>query len=265
MDKELISKRHSSQMRSVLDQVRMDLSSYIDCYSNKTFAVRQLAKESGLSSKTIKRLLAGENKPTYQTLFRLYSVFLDEQDYSLVLKKCPSLIREEIKDYNPQDKEERKFSQPNFLDVIKKEPLLIELLIQAACKPLHKSRIAFRYGEYGLELLEKLTSFNYLKEIEENVFGITKDVPQFDGEMLKFIGPYFIHRFLKSENTQIKNQNVINFFAEGLNEAGKDEWIRIETESYYKKIEIANNSKYQGDIPMFSFGAIDNLATTEHP
>lgn len=246
-----------------LSQVRLDLTDFIDRFSNKTFAVRKLAKESGLNQKTIRRLLAGENKPTYQTLYNLYRVFLDEEDCSELIKKCPKVIAEEIKNYNPQIKEKRKVKSPHFLELIKKEPVLIELIILAGSSSLHRNQVAYRYGEYGLELLAKLIEMKLLSEVEKDVYCATEEIPQFDGEILKFIGPYFIHRFLSCEDAQVKDHNTMHFYAQGLNEEGKKAWLKCETEAFYKKIEIAQNPKFQGNIPMFTFGAMDSITTSE--
>ena len=54
---------------------------------NKSFAIQVLAKESGLSDKTIKRLLAKNNKPTYQTIFKIYSVIFETSTKKIDFKK----------------------------------------------------------------------------------------------------------------------------------------------------------------------------------
>lgn len=255
--------RKEDSTPKVLEQVRLDLANYLDGFSSKTFATRKLAKETGLNPKTIKRLLAGENKPTYHTLFKLYSVLLDEPNGECLLQKCPKVIAKEIKDYNPVESKETSFQQSDFLAFIQKEPLLIEILILAGTGPLHKSKVAYQFGQYGLELLEKLIQKGFLKEVEKEVYGHTKNVPNFDGETLKFMGNYFVHRFFKTENADLKNQNVINFYAEGLNEEGKQKWLEIETKSFYEKVKLANDPQYQGKIPMFTFGAMDTLTRLE--
>lgn len=244
---------------SLEDQVAQDLSNYLECFPNKTFAIRILAKESGLNPKTIRRLLAKENRPTYQTLYRLYSIFLDIDNYGELLKACPCVVAKKIADYNPVDTSETETQNLELLNLFKNIPLFAELFVLAGTSPLNKNAVAFRYGEYGVEVLEKLKEEDLIIEVEKDVFTLSKNTPPMDGECLKYLGEYFIKRFSKPSNTQIHNENTINFYAESLNEEGKYAWLKVDTDAFYKKIEIANNPKYKGNIPVFTFNATDTI------
>lgn len=259
MDKNFSHLRKNDSTLNLNEQLQLDLANYLDRFQDKSFALRKLAKNSGLNPKTIKRLLSAKNKPTYQTLFRLYRILLDENCYQTLLAKCPRVVASEIENYNPVAKEETTFDDSYFLEFIQKEPLLIEILILAGTGPLHKSKVAFQYGQYGLEVLLKLIEEGYLQEVDKEIYGHSKKVPNFDAETLKYMGNYFIHRFFKSENAQTKDQNIMNFYAEGLNAEGMQKWLEIETKSFYQKVEIANNPEYRGEIPVFTFGAIDSM------
>ncbi len=250
--------KHSTR-KGLAEQVALDLAIYLDNFPNKTFAIRILAKESGLNAKTIRRLLAQENNPTYQTLFKLYSIFLDEDNYSLLLEKCPEVIKKKISEYNPCDDSQKDSRRVEFLEMLKGEPLIAELYVLAGTGPLNKNTIAFRYGQYGLEILEKLVKEELIQEVEKDVFALTKCGPTLDGESIKFLGEYFVRRFSKADNTQLHNENLLNFYAEGLNEVGKTAWLKIDTEAFYKKIEIANDPKFKGNIPVFTFTATDTI------
>ena len=89
---------------SLVDQVAFDLASYLGQYPNKSFAIRILSKETGLNEKTLKRLLNRENKPTYQTLFKLYSIFLEEECFQKLLAKSPEVVRSYLAQYTPEEK-----------------------------------------------------------------------------------------------------------------------------------------------------------------
>lgn len=251
---------HSASPQNLEDQVALDLAEFLDRFPNKTFAIRILAKESGLNPKTIKRLLAKQNTPTYQTLYKLYSIFLEEDNYEALLEKCPKIISKRIKDYNPCDEgNDRSEESEELLSLLKKEPLLAELYVLAAATPLNKNAVAFRYGEYGLEVLHNLLVRNLIHEVEKDTFTISNSSPVLDGRCLKYLGEYFIRRFAKAENSQLQNNNMINFYAEGLNEAGKHAWLEVDTKAFYQKIEIAKDPKYQGNIPVFTFTATDTI------
>ncbi|MCR9204351.1 MAG: hypothetical protein NXH75_07235, partial [Halobacteriovoraceae bacterium] len=206
---------------SLEDQVALDLANYLECFPNKTFAIRILAKESGLNQKTIRRLLARENRPTYQTLFKLYSIFLDVDNYSELMRICPPVVAKKIADYNPDDGTNQESKSLELLTFFKNEPLFAELFVLAGTGPLIRNAIAFRYGEYGLEVLDKLKEEGLIQEVEKDTYSLSRHTPPMDGECLKFLGEYFIHRFSKPGNAQIHNENTINFYAESLNEEGK--------------------------------------------
>lgn len=251
--------REQDKGRDLVSQVAYDLAEYLDNFPNKTFAIRVVAKETGLNPKTIRRLLARTNKPTHQTLYKLYSIFLNEDNYSKLLEKCPPIIKERISDYNPCDQSQKEKSNREFLDQLKREPLMAELYVLAGTGPLNKGAIAFRYGQYGLEVLERLVSCDLLVEVDKETFGLSKNCPIFDGHALKYLGEYFVRRFSKADNTQVQNENMINFYAEGLNEEGKQAWLKIDTQAFYKKVEIAKDPKFRGKTPVFTFTATDTI------
>lgn len=143
--------------------------------------------------------------------------------------------------------------------MLKREPLIAELYVLAGTGPLNKNAIAFRYGQYGIEILEKLIKENIIQEVEKEIYALTKCGPTLDGDCIKYLGEYFIRRFSKADNTQLHNENMLNFYAEGLNEAGKYAWLKVDTEAFYKKVEIANDTKFKGNIPMFTFTATDTI------
>jgi len=244
---------------SVSEQVALDLARYLDSFPNKCFAIRVLAKESGLNEKTIKRLLAKNNKPTYQTIFRLYCVFLNTSDYKTLMEKTPEVIRVTLEKFSPCEGLTQESQNQNFLDLVKKEPLMAELYILAGTGPLAKNAVGFRYGQYGLEILEKLVDAELIIKIDKDTFGLSKNAPNLDGDCLKYLGEYFIHRFSKPRNAQLEGENTIAFYAEGLNDEGLKEWLSVDSKAFYKKQEIANNPKYKGNVPVFSFCATDTI------
>jgi len=243
------------------EQVALDLANYLDNFPNKTFAIRILANESGLNQKTIRRLLACENNPTYQTLFRLYSIFLEDNNLESLTEKCPEVVAQKIKDYNPCGEEVEDSSAVNLLEMFKKEPLLSEIYILSTVGPINRNALAFRYGQYGLEVLDRLVESELLQEIERDTFTVSKNCPDVNGECLKFLGEHFSHRFAKPGNSELHDQNIISFYAEGLSKEGMKEWLKVDTEAFYKKLEISKNPKFKGDIPVFTYTTTDTIST----
>lgn len=241
------------------DQVSLDLANYLDNFPNKSFAVRVLAKETGVNARTIKRLLQRENQPSIPTLFKLYSAFTGEETGEKILLECPEIIRLEFEKYGPCKLENTKYKKVNFLELLEEDPLIGELFVLAGTGPLYKDAVCFRYGQYGVELIEKLEKLNLLKRTDKDRYEIGSNCPTFDGEIIKNLGIKFTQKYCSPSVAGVRGKNVMNFYAEGLNEEGLNEWLAIEEEAYYKKIKIANDAKYRGSKPVFSFSVIDSV------
>ncbi len=241
------------------DQVSLDLANYLDGFPNKSFAIRVLAKETGINARTIKRLLQRENQASIPTMFKLYSAFTGEETGEKLLSACPLNVRTEFETYGPSKLESTKFKKVNFLELIEEDPLIGELYVLAGTGPLYKDAICFRYGQYGVELIEKLVALNLLKMTDKDRYEIGSYCPTFDGEIIKTLGLRFTQKFCKPGIAGVRGKNVMNFYAEGLNDEGLSEWLAIEEEAYYKKLKIANDPKYKGSKPIFTFSTIDSV------
>lgn len=241
------------------DQVSLDLANYLDGFPNKSFAIRILAKETGINARTIKRLLQQENQPSVPTMFKLYSVFTGEETGEKLLSACPRIIRTEFETYGPSKLESTKFKKVNFLELLEEDPLIGELFVLAGTGPLFKDAVCFRYGQYGVELIEKLEALNLLKMTDKDRYEIGPNCPTFDGEIIKTLGLRFTQKFCRPDIAGVRGKNVMNFYAEGLNDKGLTEWLAIEEEAYYKKLKIANDPKFKGSNPIFTFSTIDSV------
>lgn len=251
----------------LLAQVAKDLKTYLKAFPNEKFAIRIVSQETGLNQKTIKRLLQGENKPTHQTLLKLYSLFYQQDDYQKVFTLVPEVVRQRIADYTPDEDvlgKKQKEGKSSLLETLKSEPLAAEILILCGLMPLQKSTLCFRYGDYGLKVLHALVKEGFLVEQTKDHFVLSPLGPELDAECLKILGMHFTQRFAKPSQAKVLNQNILSFYAECLNEAGKEQWLKIDTEAFYKKVEIAKSQQYKGHLPVFTFTTTDTM-TMESP
>jgi DNA-binding phage protein len=246
--------------KTIAEQVAKDLARHLDKFTNKSFGLRTLADEAEITQRTIKRLLAQQNQPSYQTLFRLYMVFLGTTDEEIVVEKCPEIIRKELQNRNPKKLRKETKKDYDFSDLINKEPLLGELYILAATGPLHANTVAYRYGQYGIDLLKRLEQLNILKESDKNIYTPAPNGPTLDGKVIKSLGLRFVERFSKPSKGEEKGENILSFYAEGLNDKGLNEWLKLDEENFYKKVEIAKKAEFQGTRPAFTFTATDEIS-----
>lgn len=258
MEKE--TSKETSNQDHLYRQIRDDLDSFLSKFSNKSFAIRVLSKESEISEKTIRRILDNQNRPTYDTIYSIYSVMFENENEVELLETVPKIVSAYLKSKTVRKLKKKKNKQEfNFLELFKKDPILCELFIKSALGGISTSATAYRYGQYGIELIEKLVLMNVVKEVEKGIYKITNSAPRIEGELLKFVGLRFSDSFGKPKNSDVTDQNVMSFYATNLNDEGFKEWIRIDTEAFYKKIEVANNKQFKGTKSYFTFNSTDSI------
>jgi transcriptional regulator with XRE-family HTH domain len=251
------SETTTSNFADYCKQIQMDLEKYFSNFPNKNFAIRVLAKESGISDKTIKRLLKLENKPTYDTIFALYSVMLEIEDENQILDLVAPSIKTYLSKMTARKLKVKK--KCNFIEVLKKDPIICELFVKAATGGLIENAVVYRYGQYGMELLEKMTELNILREVERGNYKLSPMAPSLEGEVLKFVGLRLTETYGNPASAQETNQNVMSFYASTLNEEGYKEWIKIDTEAFYKKLEVAQKEEFKGAKRYFTFNSTDSM------
>jgi transcriptional regulator with XRE-family HTH domain len=251
--------RAPSQELSIVEQVALDLATYLENYPNISFALKILSKDSGLSEKTLRRLINKENNPSYQTLFKLYLALLDTDNESEVLTKCPKVIKEKLESVNPEKIRKCVPKTYDFHELIKSHPVLAEIYILAGIQDVSVSNIVYRFGQYGADCLTKLENLEIVSKVGRGKYRLAEKQPQLNGAILKNFGLRFIDRYLKDEESDIEGTNFIGFFAEGLNAAGKKRWLEIDQASFLEKVEVGNDEKYKGSELMFSFQGTDNI------
>ncbi len=242
---------------SLQTQLASDLAAYLKKFPNKNFAIRILAKESGLNEKTIRRLLSEENRPTYQTTFKLYSIFLEEEAYDKLLALCPAVVRTYLQDFSPSQSVANHTREAKLLELFQSEPVSAELFVMAGTGSLKQSEVEKQFGQYGLAILKRLLEAGLLLEVSKGTYSLSPKVPNLDGQVLKVLGEYFVRNFSKPR--EVMSENTISFYAESLNEDGLKAWLSLDRETFYKKLEIAKDPKYRGTNRVFSFVATDQI------
>lgn len=254
-----IKERVSDFVDPITDQVAIDLSAYMDRFSNKSYGIRYLSRETGLHEKTIKRLLEKKNRPTYQTIAKLYFLFHSTEDYKTLLAQCPGVIKDYLLKTTPQNaipKSSQKSDQ--FAEFLKRDPLVAEIFVVAGTGPVDQEQIRYLYGQYGLQALEQLVNEKILWEFEKGQYKLAANTPSLNGDSLKFLGEHFTRRYCVPQ--EVMSENNISFYAEGLNEEGLKAWLAIDTESFYRKLKIAEDKKYLGTKRVFTFVVTDTIS-----
>ncbi|MCF8060646.1 MAG: hypothetical protein K9K67_15190, partial [Bacteriovoracaceae bacterium] len=185
---------------SIEEQVARDLENYLNFFPNKTFAFRNLSKETGLNEKTLRRLIKRENTPSNQTLFKLYFVFTQSNSEKEVLDSCPTIIKERLSEFELDSFEKITPKNFDFLEVIQSDPIIGEIYLMLATKKVDLSYILYHYGKYGSRALEKLVSLKLACQVENGLYTLSKKQPFLNASLLKVLGLRMTKSYMKTES-----------------------------------------------------------------
>jgi hypothetical protein len=239
--------------KSLEQEIVSVIESLLIPFKDRKKGFRILSKKMGVHEKTLVRLLNLENKPGYQTVFKIYRVYFNEFNDVKLLTLVPKVVARFLEKSNSQVLESNKIYS-NVADIeLQKNPIVAELYILAATGPLHFSDVETRFGTYGIELLEKMLSKELLHQVHKDIFVTGMNHPVFNGETIVSVGSVMIAAHAKPGAADILDQNFISFFAEGLSNDAYQKWLQIDQEAYRKKFELCRNPANLGSTRAFTF------------
>lgn len=251
--------------RTVSEHAQDVLAKLLAQYKDPKIGQRILAKKMGIHEKTFSRLMNFENKPTAQTVLKIFKVYFNEYDDKTVLKLVPPDLADYFKQNLVLDYD--KAPQANFSEKVDLEiqnnPIFAEIYILAGTNPIHRDEIQLRYGIYGLDLISKMLAQNILKELHPSVYALGENQASFVDETILKTGLLLSTNFAKVLKGQELDNNFISFFAEGLSSIGFKKWLKIDQEAFRAKVELSKVPENLGTIRAFSFQVIDTLELKE--
>lgn len=247
----------------LLDQVVKDLEEWLHLHGDLNKGLSLLAKETGITTKTFKRLLLRQNTPGYQTLIRIYRFLLGAHSIEEILAKAPTVISQKIEQADPSllntVGQKTSFETEQLL---LSHPILFELFLLADTKPFRHCDVAERFGSHGLELLKELLDRKILKILPDGSFTSGENRPSFSAKSIKTLGVHMAQQHLKPENSDLNYANFMSLLYDNVDEPTYRKLIAAEEEFHQKKIEILKSSK-KGSHCFFSFHCLDTFSI--HP
>lgn len=241
------------------EQVAFDIQSHLRQFRNESIGLRKLSEKSGIHQRTLKRLLAQENRPGYQTLVRLYTCLIDSPNGGLLLKNIPKKVAKEIEKKSPiSTKGNLEYSEEANNEMLY-DKVFAEIYCLASMSPITNEYIQYRYGMSGAETLDKMLDLGVLKLINNNTYTTGDKQIEFSPKLVKRLGLNLVEKYTKTEDVDLAEKNLIAFYAEGLSPEGYREWLKIDQEAFYKKIEVTKKDGMLGDIKTFTFMATDTM------
>lgn len=245
---------------SLKDQVVIDLQSKLREYSNEKVGVRLLAQKMDISERTFSRLLNKENRPTYQTLLKIYRVVFNSTNDAYIIEVAPDIVKNEIKKHNPRIlSKDIKYTADIEAEIIH-DRAFCEIYFMAASYPLTRALVQYRYGMHGIETLERMCEMRALKINSDGTYILGPNETTLSAQTLKRIGINLTEKFSKPKNTETGGENLIAFFADGINEKTYDKWLQIDERAFREKVKVANLDSSKGEIRAFTFMTTDTMS-----
>ena len=244
-------------------QVSEDLQAKLDEYQDHKKGIKAMALLMGIHEKTLKRLISCENRPGYQTLFKIYRTIYHTNNDTQVISMAPPIVKEFLLKTHPKGMSE---AIQYTLDVereLRKDPVFCEIYLLCGTGGTTREYVAFNYGRYGERVFEKMIDQEVITPIDKFRYELGRNQAPLSVETLAAMGIQLTERYFKADNTDNMGDNYVSFFAEGINAETYQQWLEIDKEAFQKKIALANKPENKGDIKTFTFGVTETMIDPE--
>ena len=251
----------SSEDSPLKDQVSNDLKEKLSEFKDPKKGLKIMSAYMGIHEKTLKRLMDCQNRPGYQTLFKIYRALYNVDSNNEVIAKAPEVISEFLKQSYPDTRNIQAgvSYKINIEEELRKDPIFCEIYFLCVTGEVTKEYIGFQYGSYGLNILDKMLEQKVVVSIRNNVFSIGPRQASLGPESLQRIGIHLTKQFYKPEISDQEGENYTYLLAYGLTKEAYNEWIKIDEEALKKKVELAKDPKNHGSNRAFTFTSTDTL------
>ncbi|MCR9202959.1 MAG: hypothetical protein NXH75_00135 [Halobacteriovoraceae bacterium] len=244
---------------SLKEQVSTDLKKKLAEFNDPKKGIKVMAMLMGIHEKTLKRLIDCENRPGYQTVFKIYRVLFHTQNDTQLLELVPNPIKEFLIKAHPRGMNDTVRYNINVESEIQKDPVFCEIYCLAGAGGVTREYVSFHYGKYGEKVIEKMLEQEILAAVKKNEYVLGTNQASMTVETLSRVGSHLVQRYYKPENADELGENYLSLQIQGLSEEAFNKWLEIDKEAFLKKCEIAEDNKNWGDIKAFTFNATDTL------
>ncbi|MBT4792198.1 MAG: hypothetical protein HON90_11555 [Halobacteriovoraceae bacterium] len=239
--------------------VAADLKLKLSEFKDPKKGLRILSEQMGIHPKTLRRLIAQENRPGYLTLYKIYRIIFSTSNDTEILKLVPKVVADEIKKLNPKKLSKEVTFSSNVEKVLLNDPVALEIYFLAGTAPISKDMVAFRFGTYGSNKLKSLLKDRILQVLESGMISLGENRTNFSPELIKMCGIQLTEHYSKPVCTDEMGQNYLAIYGSSLSQDAYNEWLRIDEQAYYKKAELAKQASSKGSIRAYTFISTDTL------
>lgn len=257
---EALTKRGSPVAKTDLYEViSTELHSFLNSSDHPNKRLNLISKKTGIHVKTLKRILNKENRPTAQTIFKIYQYITQAEELEDVIKNCCSTVGNYLKKNISQNlKPLLHFTDPGQIK-FKENPVFTEIYVLCSLTKLTASDLMTRFGRYGIEIAESMVKDGILEKTRNHSYIIGKKQISLNPEDLLYIGTRISKSFANPELGFETNKNHLSFVAERLSDEGLKKWIQADEDAYQKKLAIAKDHNNHGLNKVFTFSIVDTI------
>lgn len=240
-------------------QVCEDLQKALLQYKDEKIALRILSNKMKVHEKTLKRILTAQNRPGYQTLYKIYRVLLNAPNDTLLFEMAPPIVASALEKGNPKTISKDIIFSVDTEEEIQKDRAFLEIYFLAGTGAVTKEFISFRFGEHGMETAKKMLKLGVLDVQKDGTFILGKNQANLGAEAIKNCALHLVNRFARPEATDQEGENFMAIYAEGLSKEAYNQWLKIDEEAYRKKIELTKDKNNHGHIRAITFVSTDKM------
>lgn len=251
-----------NQALALMSQVAQDIHTFLESSRDPQKGLNLLSRKTSLHEKTLRRLLQQEHRPGYITLFKLYRFLLGTNSDSEILDNAPSVVADFLKKANPKTQtpsaQKAEFSGA-ITEELKKDPVMLDLYFLAGCGPLHHDEVLLQMGLLGLKTIEKMKGLGLLEEITPRHWKLGSVQANLDADLLKQAALRLTENYFSTEASELQGENYLGVYAEGLNEQGLQEWLKIDEECFRRKVTVSQSLEFQGPLKVFTVQVTEQM------
>ncbi len=259
---ETIQNSESSET-TLVTELRKIIQDYLE--NHQRVSLNGLSKKCQVSEPTLRRIMSGKIKttPTLSTVVDILCTISKETKVQSLIKLYPGIIAEALKEgYSLLAEEEVPYQfSPELNEILTDEVRYIIFKLAANTAGVKRAKVRELFGIAGEEKLDELIARDLVyEELRLGERFIRTRIEGFSLGHEVFVSHFkACADFIDTRPQAGKKNNLYYNLSESINECGQREILNLQRQALKKIMQILNDDKYRGDIPVFVLSAIDSL------
>jgi hypothetical protein len=247
---------------SVVEELKLIIQSYLD--EHQRVSLNGFSKKCQVSEPTLRRIMSGKIKttPTLTTIVDILSTISKENRLPELIALYPGVIGNTLKQSFALLNEETPYEFSTELnEILRDEQSYLIFKLAANTNGVKRNGIKELFGIIGEQKLDDLIARDL---VYEKLVGVDRVAfTRIEGFSLSH--DLFINHFkacanyINTNTQQAARNNLFYNLSESVNENARREILTIQLQALKKIMNILNDDKSRGNLPLFVLSAIDTL------